>query len=137
MEVDYAFLCDYADNSGKLAAFGIGIDTIYARRVPSVHALLYAVASLKFTSVEVGEKQIGIRVIDADGTAIVPPIDATINVLAPEPGMTHRGQRIALALHGVRFPRYGDYSVRWLVNGQEVKSIPIRVTEPRTPPRTA
>lgn len=133
LEVDFAFLCDYADNIGKLAAFGIGIDTIYAAKVPAVHPLLYAVAALRFSSVEMGQKQLGVRVIDADGVNVIPPIDAPMNVEAPRLGYTYRVQRIALALHGIGFPRYGDYSVRWLVDGNEVKSVPLRVApSPKT-----
>ena len=36
MNVEYAFLCDYADPSNKLTAVGIGIDSIY---VPLVEPL--------------------------------------------------------------------------------------------------
>ena len=137
MDVDFAFLCDYADNSGKLSAFGIGIDTIYAATVPAVHPLLYAVIALRFSTVEVGQKRLGVRIIDADGKPMVPPLDATINVAPPSHGYTYRIQRIALALHRVRFPGYGDYSVSWLVDGQEVKSTPLKVAPPPTRPATA
>lgn len=137
MEVNYAFLCDYADNSGKLAAFGIGIDTIYAPAVPTVHPLFYAVIALRFSSVEVGQKQIGVRIIDADGNNVMPPLDATINVQPPPPYYTYRVQRIATALHGISFPKYGDYSISWLVNGQEVNQVPLKVAPPPTRPTTA
>ena len=51
MEVNFAFLCDYADQSGaKMTAIGIGFDTIYATRVPAVHALFFSVISLKSRS---------------------------------------------------------------------------------------
>lgn len=138
MEVNFAFLCDYADLSGsKLAAFGIGIDTIYARNVPALHPLLFAVIGLRFSTVEAGQKQIGIRLIDADGKNVIPPLDGTINVEAPPPGYMHRTHRIALALRNMTLPRYGDYSVSWLVSGQEVKQVALKVAPPPTPPDTA
>ena len=77
MEVNFSFLCDYADNSGgKLTAVGIGFDTIYTRTVPATHPMLYAVAGLQFSSVETGSKQIGIRIVDADGNEIAPAVNA-------------------------------------------------------------
>jgi hypothetical protein len=130
VNVDFAFLCDYADTGRKLAAFGIGIDTIYSPNVPAVHPLFYVVISLRFSMVEGGQKQIGVRVIDADGREIVPSLDTTVTIAPPLPGYTYRVQRIALALYGVSFPRYGDYSVRWLVNGTEVQSVPLKVAPP-------
>lgn len=138
MEVNFAFLCDYADpGGGKLVAFGIGIGTLYARQVPATHPLFFAVISLRFSTVEAGSKRVSIRVIDADGNNIVPPLDKTINVDSPPPGYTYRTQGIALRLQGVTFPRYGDYSVSWLVGGQEVKQVPLKVAPPPTPPTTA
>lgn len=130
MEVDYAFLCDYADNSGKLTAVGIGIDTIFSQTLPARHPLFYAVIALRFSPVEVGQKRVGVRVIDADGNPVVPDIDTNINVEPPPPRYTYHVKRIAHALYGVGFARYGDYSVRWLVNGQEVKSLPLKLALP-------
>lgn len=136
--MNFAFLCDYADQSGgKLGAFGIGIDIIYAPKMPATHRLFFAVISIRFSSTETGTKQVGIRLIDADGKDVVPPLDTTINVTSPPPGFLHKDQRLALGMHNVAFPAYGDYSVRWLVSGQEVKNIPLRVAPPPTPPTTA
>lgn len=134
MEVNYAFLCDYADTTGKVTAVGIGINTIYAPKVPIRHPLFYAVIELSFSGVETGEKRLGVRIIDADGRAVVPPLDAPLNVASPPAGYLHMVQRIALALHGVEFRAYGDYSVHWLVDGHEVKTVPLRVA---APPQTA
>lgn len=132
MEVSFAFLCDYADQagSGKMVAVGVGIDTIYATKIPATHLLLYAVIGFRFSAVEAGSKQVGIRLIDADGKNIIPPLDVTVNVAPPPPGYTHRTQRIALALHSVKFDKYGDYSISWLVGAQEVKQVPLKVAEP-------
>ena len=138
MEVNFAFLCDYADQSGtKMAAIGIGFDTIYAVKVPATHPLFYSVISIKFSATEAGPKRVGMHLIDEDGNSIVPPLDTTINVNPPPPGFLYRNQRIALAMHGVTFPRYGDYTVSWLVDGQEIKTVPLKVAQPPAPPTTA
>jgi hypothetical protein len=138
LEVNFAFLCDYADHTGgKMAAIGIGFDTIYAIKVPAMHPLFYSVISIKFSAPEASPKQISMHLIDEDGNNVVPPLDTTINVGPPPPGFLYRNQRIALALHGVTFPHYGDYTVSWLVGGQEIKTVPLKVAPPPVPPTTA
>ncbi len=138
MEVNFAFLCDYADQSGsKMSAIGIGFDTIYAANIPAKHPLFFSVISIKFSATEAGPKRIGMHLIDEDGNNIVPPLDTTINVGSPHPGFLYRNQQIALAMHGVTFPRYGDYTVSWLVGGQEIKAIHLKVVPPLAPPTTA
>jgi len=138
LEVNFAFLCDYADQSGrKMGALGIGFDTIHAAKVPARHQIFYSVISIKFSSVEAGTKQVGMHLIDEDGKDIVPPLDATINVPPPPPGFLYTNQRIALAMHGVTFPRYGDYAVSWLLGGQEIKTVSLKVAPPPAPPTTA
>ncbi len=137
MEVNFAFLCDYADQSGgKMTAIGIGIDTIYTAKVPATHPLFYSIISIKFSTTEVGPKQVGMHLIDADGKSVVPPMDATINVGSPLPGLLYRNQNIVLVMRGVTFPKYGDYTVSWLLGGQEIKTVPLRVVSPPAPPTT-
>jgi len=138
LEVNFAFLCDYADQSGgKMAAIGIGFDTIYAAKVPARHQLFFSVISIKFGTTEAGPKQVGMHLIDEDGKDVVPPLDATINVGSPPPGFLYRTQQIALVMHGVTFQRYGDYAVSWLVGGQEIKAITLKVAPPPAPSTTA
>ena len=49
MNVEYAFLCDYADSGNKLTAVGIGIDSVHVADVPVVHSQMFAVLALRFT----------------------------------------------------------------------------------------
>jgi len=120
-----------------MGALGIGFDTIYAAKVPTPHPVFFAVISIKFSATEAGPKQVGMHLIDEDGKDVVPPMETTINVASPPPGFLHRNQRIALAMYGITFPRYGDYTISWLVGGQEIKNIPLRVAPPPAPPTTA
>ena len=136
MEVTFAFLCDYADTTGpKLTAVGVGLDTIHAAGVPAKHHLMYAVAGFTFTRAETqsGHKQIGIYMVDADGVPVMPSIKLDVSMEAPQSGYGYRTQRVALALQGLTFAKYGDYSVSWLLDGVEVKTLPLRVV-PSGPP---
>ncbi|MBI4298527.1 MAG: hypothetical protein HY666_02050 [Chloroflexi bacterium] len=134
MDVNFAFLCDYADNSAKLTAVGVGFDTLYAPKVPTRHGLFYAVISIRFSITEFGSHKVGLHLIDVDGNPQIPPLEATISVTQPPTGYLYRNQLIALALYGVGFARYGDYSVRWTVDGREVTSLPLKVVEPPKSP---
>ena len=137
MEVNFAFLCDYADQSGrKMSAIGIGFDTIYAVKVPAKHPLFFSVISIKFSSTEAGPKSVGMHLIDEDGKDIVAPLDAKINVESPPAGFLYKSQQIAIAMHGVTFPRYGDYIISWVIGGQEIKVVPLKVAQPPAPPTT-
>ena len=128
MDVNFAFLCDYADRSQKLTAVGIGIDTIYAEKLPALHLQFHAVISLRFSRVEVGTKKLGVRIIDDDGKEVALPLDTSLDVESPPPGYTHKNVRVALGFYSIQFQRYGAYSVSWLVDGSEVKQIPFKVT---------
>lgn len=136
MEVTFAFLCDYADTSGpKLTAVGVGLDTIHAADAPVKHPLLYAVAAFTFTRAETqsGRKQIGIHMVDADGVPVMPAINLDMPIEAPQLGYNYRTQRIALALQGLTFPKFGDYSVSWLVDGIEVSTLPLKIVQSGQP----
>ena len=37
MQVDFAFICDYAEATNKINALGIGFDTIMAQKAPVKH----------------------------------------------------------------------------------------------------
>ena len=137
MELNFSFLCDYADYSGsKLTAVGIGFDTIYARAVPATHPMLYAVMGIRFSSVEVGSKQFGLRIVDADGKEIAPALNREVNVNHPSAGFTYRNLRLVMALGNLRFEAFGDYSVVWLLGGSEISRASIRIAEPPATPTT-
>jgi len=131
LEVNFAFLCDYAAQSGgKMTAVGIGIDTIYAPKVPIKHPLFFSVISIRFSTTEVGEKHVGMHLIDEDGNSIIPPLDATVTVSSPPKGLNYRNQNIVLQLRDVSFPKYGDYTISWLLGGQELKTLSLRIVPP-------
>ena len=131
MDIDFGFLCDYADTTGKLSAIGIGFETIYAPEVPTQHPLFHAVLRLRFSSVEVGDKEIGVRIVDADGKELT-KIDGSIRIEAPASGQTEVMSTVNLGLYGIEFPAYGNYAAVWLVGGVEVKRSPFSVAQPPT-----
>ena len=129
MKLDFAFICDYAEVAGKINALGIGFDTIYAPKVPCKHPSFFLVIQLRATVVEAGEKNLEVRLIDEDGTDIIPAMKAKFTIQRPAVGTESVG-RIALQLRNVEFPRYGSYSLHAVIEGQEMVRVPLRVSPP-------
>ncbi len=130
MNVEYAFICDYAESSNKLTAVGIGIDTIYAKTVPVVHQQLFAVLGLNFTINETRRTKVfEMRVQDADAHDVIPPVTANRDIPAPGKGLTYRTYRSVNGLYGLRFQNFGDYQISWIIDGVEVCTRHFRVAQ--------
>ncbi len=128
MIVDFAFICDYAEVSGKINAMGIGFDTIYASQVPCKHPHFFFVMQLLASVVEAGEKDLAVHLIDDDGKDILPALKVKFAI--PPAAGTESVARIALQMQNVEFPRYGSYSLHATVGGLEMVEIPLKVSPP-------
>ncbi len=129
MNVDFAFVCDYAEVMGKINALGIGFDTIFAQKVPAKHPLFFLVIQLRANIVEAGEKDLAVSIIDEDGKDIVPTLQAKFAIRKPEIGAESIG-RIAIAFRDVEFPRYCLYSIHAVIDKHEIVRIPLRIGSP-------
>ena len=129
MIVDFAFVCDYAEVTGKINALGIGFDTIYAPKVPCRHPSFFLVIQLRANVVEAGEKTLEVHLIDEDGKDTIPTVGGKFSILKP-PGGTESIGRIAMQFHNVAFPKYGLYSLRAVVEGLEMVRVPLKVSPP-------
>ncbi len=130
MDLEFAFLSDFAEESGgKLHALGIGVDTIHAAEVPARHPLLTMVAQLRYSVAEAGTHRLQISGYDADGQEIIDRIDGEMS-LPPITGGTGGTARVLVNLVGVNFPGYGDHSFHLVINGAEVSRASVRVAPP-------
>lgn len=129
MNIDFAFLCDYADATGKLNALGIGFDTIFAQQLPIRHPHFSLVLQLKASIVEAGTKKIQVNLIDADGKDLIPPVNGQFNIPRAE-NVPYNTGRFLLHFGNVEFKSYGEYSVRVVIEGLEMVSIFFRVSPP-------
>ncbi|MGD0854826.1 MAG: hypothetical protein ABSA18_03380 [Dehalococcoidia bacterium] len=128
MQVDFAFICDYAEATNKINALGIGFDTIVAQKVPAKHPSFFLVIQMRATVVEAGEKNFEVHLIDEDGHEIVPALIGKINIPRPPAGTENTG-RIALRYDNIEFPKFGAYSIHAVVEGHEMVRIPLRVLQ--------
>ena len=131
MNVEFAFLCDYAAPDAKFTAIGIGIDTIYTDSVPAVHAHIFAVLAVRFTANEAGRpREYEMNVQDADGKDIITPVTDRVEIAPAPDGISSLTHRFVNGLYGVRFEEFGDYQVSWLIDGTEQHVVPLRVAKP-------
>jgi len=128
MQVDFAFICDYAETTNKINALGIGFDTIIAPQTPVKHPNFFLVMQMRATVVEAGEKNFEVHLIDEDGREIVPTLKGKINIPRPPAGTENTG-RLAMRYDNVEFPNFGVYSIRVVVDGHEMVRIPLRVAQ--------
>ncbi len=128
MDVDFAFLADYAaESGGKLNALGVGIDRLLAETLPATHPVMTLAARIRYSSAEAGDKQLSVRIVDADGGNVIPPIDRSLSLGVPE-GLTGTAQ-IVIQLHGVRFEAFGQYAIQLAVGGQSIANLDLSVVE--------
>lgn len=131
MDLDFAFLCDYAEVTNKINALGIGFNAITAVQVPHVHPLFFLVVQIRSTVVEAGQKKLEVRLIDADGNDIMPTRQMTFEVPKPTSGIESLG-RMNIALRNISFPHYGSYSLHILVDGHPLHRVGFSIAKPPT-----
>ena len=131
MHTNFAFLCDAASQGadGKLNALGIGVSQIRAQQVPAQHPRLVLVAEVAYAAAEAGSKPMALRVIDADGGNVIPPVDGQIAFAEPNGTLTPVAH-LVLELNLLTFPTYGVYSVDLSLDGESVASMPLEVLRP-------
>ena len=129
MKLDFAFVCDYAEVTGKINALGIGFDTIHAPKVPCKHPHFFLVIQLRANVVEAGEKNLEVRLIDEDGKDILPTLRGKFIIHKPVSGTESIG-RIAMEFNNVEFPRYGSYSLHAVIEGHEMMRVPLKISPP-------
>lgn len=133
MQVDFAFICDYAEATGKINALGIGFDRINATKLPIRVPHFSLVIQLRSSSMEAGEKTIKVHVIDDDGQPVINPLDGKFTVTLPHEGEIETTGRVVMEFGNVQFNKYGGYSIRAIVEGVELVDIPFKVSTPPPP----
>lgn len=128
MRVEIFTLCDAAtvDPGGKLNILG-SFDRLNAREAPIIHPQCSLAMKLRFERVEEGRKRIRIAFIDSDGAPVMPPLEATADVQFPGQDATSTVS-LALNIHQLRLPRFGEYSIDVAVDDRQEASSPLYVS---------
>src|SRR4051812_43613701 len=124
MKVELFALCDAAtDSGGKLNILGV-CDTIGAARTPAVHKRCAIVLKIRFQRIERGEHRLKLNIVDQDGTAVIPPLDAPVTINFPD-AMPSATAQMILDLQNLKFEKFGEFSIDLAVDGREESSIPL------------
>jgi hypothetical protein len=128
MRVEIFTLCDAAtlDTGGKLNILG-SFDRLYAREEPVIHPQCSLAMKLRFERVEEGRKRIRIAFIDSDGAPVMQPMEASTDVQF-RGGEATATALLALNIHQLRVPRFGEYSIDLAVEDRQEASIPLYVS---------
>jgi len=128
MNIEAFLLCDCAtDQRGKLNVLG-AFDSIYARKMPTVHPACTVATRIRFERIEEGEHKVSIAVIDEDGRAIVPRLNGKISVRARE-DVGSSVVNLILNLQRLKFENYGEYRIDLAIDGKVEGSLPFSVRE--------
>jgi hypothetical protein len=133
MQIDFAFICDYAEATNKINALGIGFDTIVVKETPAKHPTFFLVIQMRASVVEAGEKKFEVHLIDDDGREVIPALVGAVTIPRPAAGAESTG-RIAMRFDNVQFPKFGAYSMHAIIEGHEMVRIPLKVArQPAAP----
>ena len=126
MNIQVAVLCDAAtEDNGKLHLLG-AFDTIFAPQIPAVHPQCAVALRLTFLSSEEGERQLKLNFMDADGRAIMPPIEIPVTVALPDD--SHFVTRnFIVHIQQLKFAEAGLYSVDVRLDDESKGNIPLSV----------
>ena len=126
MNIQVAVLCDAAtDDNGKLNLLG-AFDTIYAPQLPAVHPQCAVALRVTFMSGDEGERKLKLNFVNADGRAIMPPIEIPVAVALPDDAH-FLTRNFIVNIQQLKFAEAGLYSVDVRLDDESQASIPLLV----------
>ena len=126
MDVEVFSVCDAAtDSGGKLNLLG-AFDTLFSGKVPFTHPQCAIALRVRFLKHEEGAHKFDIRLVDADGRIVLPPLNADVRVAIPAGGQSSVVNMV-LNIQGLRLERHGEYAVNLSVDGKPAASLPLLV----------
>ena len=136
MDVPLAVLADsaIASNDGKLSVIGI-FNKINAPGFPVVHPQCTLVLQLRAAPGERGQqKRVLIRLMDEDSVLVDMASEFQVPDQFEDPHSPFVINQI-LQMHGLAFPRAGEYAFHVLINEEEKASVRFQVVrlQPETP----
>jgi uncharacterized protein DUF6941 len=125
-DIEYAFLADAAQTAPgqKFHVLGGGVTRITGSAFPLRHPHLALVVGLRISAAETDrEHEIRFVLLDPDGQEVA---GATGSLVAHgQADARDTSMTFSIDLWNLTFPAVGDYSFRLLVNGSELKRLPL------------
>ena len=128
MQIEVFSLCDAATvEGGKLNMLG-AFDTIMAAKVPTVHPQCTIALRLRFNSLEGETHNVSVKLVDADGKHVIPPVNGNIKIKFTEEQRSSSAN-LVLNLQGLKLAKYGEYSIDLTVDGKNNVSLPFFIRQ--------
>ena len=123
MKLEFAFLCDYVDFTGRglFNAYGAGIHALHCRKLPDARPIALMMAIEYDPAEDSGKHTIEIRIIDPDGRNVIKP-----NIAGADFPGTVRFYGFDTKLYPT-FEKYGAYSAEVRLDGNTIVSIPLDI----------
>ena len=126
MNIQVAVLCDAATNDNeKLNLLG-AFDTIYAQQLPAIHPQCSVALRLTFTPGDEGHHRVTLNFVNADGHAIMAPMDLPVSVTLPDDAH-FLTRNFIVNIQQLKFNEPGMFSLDVLLDGRPHASIPLLV----------
>jgi hypothetical protein len=124
MQVEVFSLCDAATvEGGKLNMLG-AFDTILTAKTPAVHPHCAIALRIRFNAIEGEEHDVSVKFVDTDGSHVIPPANGNIKLKFTE-GRRSSSANLVLHLQGLKFAKFGEYSIDLAVDGKIYASAPL------------
>ncbi len=124
MDIEILAVCDFAqDMAGKLVIVGV-FDTIFAPKLPVVHATMAIGCRLRFQPNEAGPHSFRLSILDPGQKEVIQPFTGDVNVQI-SPGSDSTTFNLAAIISRIQFKAHGKHIVTLAVDGEEVKTIPL------------
>jgi hypothetical protein len=133
MKVDIFTLCQFANSEkgGNLNIIG-AFQGFQLRQLPVVLPLCALAIRMRFEKVEEGPKKIRISIIDADGKAVMPTLQAEMAVKVGANSSTATVP-LVLLIQPLKLPNFGEYSIDLAIDGRQEASTPLYVRQIQNP----
>jgi hypothetical protein len=130
MDTEILAVCDFAqDMAGKLVIVGV-FDTIFAPKLPVVHATMAIGCRLRFQSSEAGPHSFRLSILDPEQKEVIQPFKGNVNVqIAPDGDSATFN--LAAIISRIQFKFYGKHIVTLAIDEEEIKTIPLYIRPER------
>lgn len=132
MELEVLALCDAAtDDRGKLNILGV-FDSLQAPQAPFKHPACAVALRIRFHLAEEGEHRLRLSLIDEDGHAAAPPIDATVTVRI-DPALGSAALNLIVNIQRLEVRRFGEHRLDLAMDEKPLGSLPFFVRQVPAP----
>src|ERR1041384_1583588 len=119
------------EHAGKLNIIGT-FDSLRAFEAPISHPQCAIAGRLRFEEIEEGEHRVVLTFADEDGNIVMPKFDSKMAVKFL-PGQRTVTSHFVILIQQVRLPKFGEYTIDLAIDGRQLGSLPLYVTQIERP----